>query len=54
MKLEKQKKIRIAFDDTWDILYSIRYRTTEKRPYIETIYMITYTPVEDVPKVRII
>ena len=43
----KEKRIRIAFDDTWDIIYGINYKITENRPYIETIRTIIYVIKDD-------
>jgi hypothetical protein len=51
----REKKIRIAFDDIWDIIYKLDYRFTQRRPYIETIRTIMYTPKDDMKsKVKVL
>ena len=43
--MKREKKIRIAFDDIWDIIYKTRGLMT----------IVIYTPVDNlIPKIRIL
>jgi hypothetical protein len=43
----KEKKIRIAFDNTWDIVYKIDYRFPLDTTFMEVVHTIIYTPKDD-------
>jgi hypothetical protein len=42
--MKKERQTRLTFNDTYDIIYKLSYRLIEKRPYIEIVRTIIYTP----------
>lgn len=43
----KEKKIRLTFDDTWDIIYKLDYRFPLDTTFMEVLRTIIYTPKDD-------
>ena len=43
----KERKIRLAFDNIWDIVYKINYRFPLDTTFMEVVHTIIYTPKDD-------
>ena len=52
---KRERMIRLAFDDIWDITFKKHYIIVSKRPYLETVRTIIYVPKDDsISKIKIL